>query len=139
MMGFTKKGVFFHIGLVKIGEQNFSHHYGHAKWILGAVKPLIDISKGNRELEKLQSDESKISFNAKFADREEFFFEIFPKEKDENIRKLYIDGIEGRCLIIVDEDNEWQRKKKGMSKKKLARKWKMISNGQRSGYLTVVP
>src|SRR5437764_6335005 len=44
VMGFTKKGVFFHIGLVKIGEQNFSYHYGYAKWILGAVKPLIDIS-----------------------------------------------------------------------------------------------
>jgi len=109
-MGFTKKGVFFHVGLVNVGNNNLTYHYGYAKWKLGAIKPLIEITEGKQGIELLLSDESKVSFNAKFLDKEkEFFFEILPKEKGEMVRKVFVDGQEGRCLVIFDEDKECQK------------------------------
>ena len=107
LMGFSKKGVAFHIGL--INDKTFFNRYGYAKWIIGAVKPLKELTLQNKDIEMLPTSESKVKFKAKFVGEKEFTFEIYPKEKGEITQKLLIDGQQGRCLVVVDDDKEWQK------------------------------
>ncbi|XP_054166988.1 prodigiosin synthesizing transferase PigC-like [Oppia nitens] len=103
--GFTKKGIGFDIGFVK-NDGNVEYRFGMLFNRVKRFHKLLGLTINKSDFESLKNG-SNIQFTAKFDDKE-YKFEI-KQSANSFAQSLWIDDIEGKCIISEENETEFQR------------------------------